>query len=160
MARIELRNATIRLVDGHSNTSAVNGIVAALATSMIIDTVATAAIIPVTSRFTVAGVTGQFTVLTQDANSEWSLDLDTPTAGTFDLTLNAETAATFLLLSSPDRSRPARLRLARLRSVRLRSVWSSDAKPSFHASPCESQEPFGRCAARRVSQTGHRRLPR
>lgn len=93
MARIELRNATIRLVDGHSNTSAVNGVVAELATSMIIDTVATAAIIPVTSRFTVAGVTGQFTVLTQDANSEWSLDLETPTAGTFDLILNTETAA-------------------------------------------------------------------
>lgn len=93
MARIELRNAIIRLVDGHSNTSLVNGTVAEAATSMIIDGLGTSAIIPVSSRFTVVGVTGQFTVLTQDGNSEWSLDLETPTAGTFDLILNGETAA-------------------------------------------------------------------
>lgn len=93
MARIELRNATIRLVDGHSNTSLVNGAVSVGATAMAIDGLGTAAIIPVSSRFTVTGVTGQFTVLTQDANSHWTLDLEIPTAGTFDLTLNTETAS-------------------------------------------------------------------
>lgn len=93
MARIELRNADVRFVDGHSNTSAVNGAVSAAASAMTIDTLGTSAVIPVSSRFTVAGVSGRFTVLTQDANSEWSLSLDVATAGTFDLTLNTETAS-------------------------------------------------------------------
>ena len=94
MARIELRNAIIRLVDGHSNSSLVDGVVTVGATAMTIKGLGTSALIPVSSRFTVAGATGQYTVLTQDGNSEWSLDLEIPTAGDFDLTLNTETAST------------------------------------------------------------------
>lgn len=93
MARIELRNATIRLVDGHSNTAAVNGVVAEGATAMSIDTLGTAGIIPPSSRFTVVGATGTFLVETQDANSEWTLETDAATGGTFTITLNTETTS-------------------------------------------------------------------
>lgn len=89
MARIELRHATIRLVDGYSNTAAVNDAsLAANDTTMGIDTLGTSEIIPLTTRFTVVGSGDVYTVTAQDGNAQLSIDLDDASAGTYDITID------------------------------------------------------------------------
>lgn len=103
MARIELRNATIRLVDGYSNTAAVNDTPAADDTTLTIDTVLGVdasgdgsnpanKIIPLSTRFTVVGSTEKYTVTDQDANAQLDIDLDVGT-GNFTITIDGEVSA-------------------------------------------------------------------
>ena len=105
MARFELRNATVRLIDGYSNTAAVNDTLVTGDTEMDIDTVVgvdptgdgtdTAnKIIPLSTRFTVVGDTEEHTVTAVNSNARLTIDLDGSTGGTFDVTINGETAAT------------------------------------------------------------------
>lgn len=102
MARIELRHATVRLVDGYTNTAAVNDTPVAGDTNLDIDTVVSvdtdgegnmSTIIPVSTRFTVAGSTKVYTVTGQDANAQLDIDVDTASAGTFTVTIGANTSA-------------------------------------------------------------------
>lgn len=90
MARIELRHATIRLVDGYSNTAAVNQPTTAPAvndTTLTIDTLGTSEIIPVSARFTVVGSGDVYTITVSDANAVLTIDLGGATGGTFTITV-------------------------------------------------------------------------
>ena len=96
MARIELRDCTIRFKDGFGGLAAVNDPVGALQngdSNMEIDTVAgltnNTSLVPVGARFIVAGVTRTYTVTAQDANEKQSVTIDA-TAGTFTLAYKAE----------------------------------------------------------------------
>ena len=104
MARFELRNATVRLVDGYSNTAAVNDTILTGDTDIDIDTVVgvdptgdgtdtSNTIIPISTRFTVVGSTEEYTISDANSNARLDIDLDGSTGGTFDVTINSETAA-------------------------------------------------------------------
>lgn len=99
MARIELRNSTIRFVDGYGNTAAVNQLAVPPVngdTVMTIDTVvatdfspsvSASQVIPLSSRFTVVGSTETYTVTVSDANALLTIDLDDASSGTFTITV-------------------------------------------------------------------------
>lgn len=90
MARIELRNVTIRIVDGHSNTAAVDDTLANLDTEMDIDTLGTSGLIPVLSRFTVVGSSQKYyTVTAANGNEIQTLTIDA-TGGTFTISWDGE----------------------------------------------------------------------
>lgn len=91
MARIELKNATLRFRDGYSNTAAVNQPADAPANgddSLVLDTLGTSNVIPVSSIFTIAGVDQKYTVTATDANAQLDIDLDDASAGTFTISVN------------------------------------------------------------------------
>lgn len=101
MARIELRNSKLRLVDGYSNTAAVNGSPTDGDTEVSIDTVeevdpkgdgSASSVIPVSSRFTVVGSEKVHTITAQDANAQLDIDFDGGT-GTFTITIDGEETA-------------------------------------------------------------------
>ena len=95
MARIELRNTIIRIVDGYSNTAAVNKTTPAVAdTTWDIDTLGTSEVVPLTARFTVVGSTQVYTITAQDANAILSIDLGGATGGTFTITVAGNTSST------------------------------------------------------------------
>jgi hypothetical protein len=100
MARIELKNTTIRLRDGYSNTAAVNQASDAPAAgdnTFVIDTLGTSGVIPVSAMFTVAGADKRYTVTASDANAILEIDLDDASAGTFTISVagNASSAIAF-----------------------------------------------------------------
>lgn len=90
MARIELRDATIRLKDGLSGTAAVNETTPTPGTTLTIDTVALnttdTQLVPVGARFTVAGETGgaihTVTARTPSTSSPTTSLTFTPATGT------------------------------------------------------------------------------
>ncbi len=97
MARIELKNTTIRLRDGYSNTAAVNqpsDAPAAGDNNLVLDTLGTSNVIPVSSMFTVAGSTERYTVTATDANAQLDIDLDDASAGTYIISVNGADSAT------------------------------------------------------------------
>lgn len=84
MAQIELRNATIRLVDGHSNTGLVNDTIVSGDATMDIDTLGTAGEIAVGTRFTVVGNSKTHYVTAQNKDEVQRVTVDA-TAGNFTL---------------------------------------------------------------------------
>jgi len=91
MARIELKNLDIRLVDGHSNTAAVNDqSIVAGDTTLGIDTLGTPGFIPVSSRFTIDNVDQEFLVTGQNANAQITVTVGTAASGTFDLEVTVD----------------------------------------------------------------------
>jgi hypothetical protein len=103
MARIELRNANVRLVDGHSNTAAVDDTLSADDTNMDIDTLGTSALIPVGCRFTVVGAPETFRVTAQNGNAVFTFDLNSASSGSGTLTI-AGLAATVAVAHDDDAS--------------------------------------------------------
>lgn len=93
MARIELRNTTVRLVDGYSNTALVNGTPVAGDTDLDIDGMGTVGAIPISSRFTVIGSQQVYTVTGRDAEATLSVALGDATAGDFTITIGGQTTA-------------------------------------------------------------------
>jgi hypothetical protein len=87
MARIELRNTTVRLVDGYSNEAQVLGSPSPLDTEIEIDQLETPGIVPPSARFTVVGSADLYTVQDQDANAQLSIDLNSAGSGSGELTI-------------------------------------------------------------------------
>lgn len=95
-ARIELRNTTVRFVDGYSNTALVNEPSTAPAigdTEFDIDGLGTSEAIPNTTRFTVPGSSKRYKITEADANAEFSVDVGAASGGTFTLTFEGEVTA-------------------------------------------------------------------
>jgi hypothetical protein len=99
MARIELRDATIRIKDGFGGSAAVDDLaIAGGNTTVEIDTVAAltndSTIVPVGARFSIAGVAtpndGVFTVTDQNANQQYTLLIEDATGGNYDLVVDGE----------------------------------------------------------------------
>lgn len=76
MARIDLKNATIRLVDGYSNTAAIDDTPVNGDTNLDIDTVDEAGIIPPGTRFTIVGSTDTYYVTGYNANDFQEVTVD------------------------------------------------------------------------------------
>lgn len=92
MARIELRNTRIRLVDGYSNTALVNNASPAAGdTDLDIDGMGTAGAIPISCRFTVVGSEQVYTVTGRNAEAILSIALGDASAGTFTITVGGQT---------------------------------------------------------------------
>lgn len=91
MARIELRNTRVRLVDGHSNTALVNGTPVAGDTDLDIDGMGTVGAIPVSCRFTVIGSEQVYTVTGRDAEAVLSVAVGDASAGTWTITIGGQT---------------------------------------------------------------------
>ncbi len=96
MARIELRDTTIRFRDGFGGAAAVNdpdGLLANTDVVIEIDTVAgltnNTSLVPVGARFTVAAVSQTYTVTAQDANEKQSVTITDAAGGTFTLDYKA-----------------------------------------------------------------------
>lgn len=103
MARIELRNTTIRFRDGYSNTAAVNEAAPAAGdTTLGVDTLGTSGVIPVTSRFTIVGSTRTYTVTATNGNAVLTIDLGGSTGGTFTVSVagNASTTIAYNAIES------------------------------------------------------------
>jgi len=99
MARIELRDATIRIKDGFGGTALVNDTsISGGQTSLDIDTLAgipnSSTVVPVGARFTIAGVgtptLTTFTVTARNNNERQQVVVDA-TSGNFTLTFNGQT---------------------------------------------------------------------
>lgn len=86
MAQIELRHATIRLIDGYSNTAAVNGVPVNGDTVMLIDVLGTSGKISLGTRFTVAGNGGRKHYVTAKNDNEFQrITVGAASAGHFTL---------------------------------------------------------------------------
>lgn len=87
----ELRDMTLYFQDGFSGTSAVNDAsIAASDTVLGVDTHALfddRTLVPIGARFTTAGIATIRTVTATQNSVQYTLDMTTPTAGTFDLTV-------------------------------------------------------------------------
>jgi hypothetical protein len=97
MARIELRDCTIKIKDGFGGTAAVaDSSIMAGNTTLEIDSVANLTnntdIVPVGARFSITGVAtpDEFTVTAQNANQQWELEIVDATGGDFDLTVDGQ----------------------------------------------------------------------
>jgi len=100
MARIELRDCTVRFKDGFGGLAVVNDpddVLLVDDTVMEIDGVTgltnNTDLVPVGARFTVAGETGSpvHIVTAQDANETWMVTITDATGGTFTLTYDGQT---------------------------------------------------------------------
>ncbi len=95
MARIELRNTTIRLKDGFSGTAAIDDTPAAAMTALEIDTIANltdaVTLVPVGARFTIAGSATIHTITAANGNAVQTVTLTSATGGTFTLTVGTNT---------------------------------------------------------------------
>jgi hypothetical protein len=90
MAQIELRHATIRLIDGYSNTALVNDTPLTGDTTVDIDTLGVAEEISIGTRFTVVGSSETYYV-TATNNDETQRVIVDATSGTFTLTYSGQT---------------------------------------------------------------------
>jgi hypothetical protein len=100
MARIELRDATIRIKDGFGGTAAVDDLsIADGNTTIEIDTIANltnlSTVVPVGARFQVTGVDETYTVTAQNANEKQQVVVDA-SSGNFTLTFNGQTTGSIL----------------------------------------------------------------
>lgn len=99
MARIELRDATIRIKDGFGGTAAVDDLsIAGSDTTLEIDTLAglpnSRTTVPVGARFTIDTVAATtFTVTAANSNEQQEVDIGTQTGGTFTLTFDGQITA-------------------------------------------------------------------
>lgn len=94
MARIEFKNATVRLLDGHSNSGAVNDTPANGDTSLVVSGIT--GIIPVSCRFTFAGVDKVYTITsTVETGSDTTTINFTPALATADTIPGGSAAITF-----------------------------------------------------------------
>jgi len=84
MARIDLKNATIRLIDGYGNTAAVDDTPVTGNTDLTIDTVAEPGIVDLGVRFTIVGSTETYYVTGYNANEIQLVTVDA-TLGNFTL---------------------------------------------------------------------------
>lgn len=101
MARIDLKNATIRLIDGYSNTAAVNDTPANGNTDLDIDTVATAGIIPIGTMFTIVGSARRYFVTDFNSNETQLVTVDA-TGGQFKLTFTGSVASPISIQTTAD----------------------------------------------------------
>lgn len=97
MARLELRDATIRIKDGFTGTAAIDDTPAGGDTTLEIDTVAglpqSDTRVPIGARFTIASVADTvFTVTNEKANKVFRVTVDA-TSGNFTITFNGQTTA-------------------------------------------------------------------
>lgn len=77
MAQLELRHATIRILDGHSNTGAVNDMaIAAGDTTLVVDGIV--GVIPVGAKMTIAGVNEVYQVTAAAGSPTTSVTFDPP----------------------------------------------------------------------------------
>lgn len=96
MARIELKNSIVRLVDGYTNAALVNQPSDAPAngeTTLDIDGLTVSGVIPVSTRFSFTASTVRRTVTAQDANAQLDIDVDTSDGGTFTVTIGGQTTS-------------------------------------------------------------------
>ena len=91
MARIDLKNATIRLIDGFANTAAVNDTPVTTNTDLDVDTVATPGVIPIGTRFTIAGSIRRYFVTDYNSNESQLVTVDA-TSGQFKLRFTGSVA--------------------------------------------------------------------
>ena len=90
MARIDLKNTTIRLVDGYSNAAQVDDTPANGNTDLDIDTLTTSGLIPLSSRFTIIGSSQKYyTVTAQNGNEVQTITISA-TGGTFTISFDGE----------------------------------------------------------------------
>jgi hypothetical protein len=101
MARIDLKNATIRLIDGYSNTAAVDDTPVNDDTDLDIDTVATPGIVDLGTRFTIIGSTRTYYVTDYDANEHQLVTVDA-TSGQFKLQFTGSVAAPISVQTTVD----------------------------------------------------------
>lgn len=96
MARIELRDTTIRIKDGMTGTAAVNDMsISGSDTTLEIDTLAnlpnSRTTVPVGTRFTIDTVADTtFTVTAANSNEQQTVSIGTQTGGTFTLTFGGQ----------------------------------------------------------------------
>lgn len=119
MAQIELRNATIRLVDGYSNTAAVNDTPVNGMTVMGIDTLGTPGEIVIGSRFSVVGNTERHYVTDHNDDEVQQLVVDATSGnytlgftGTVAAPISTQTTANILFNASANDIRDALVGLA------------------------------------------------
>lgn len=95
MARIELRNTTLRIVDGYSATAAVNLTAGYVSTDTVmeIDTVVVAAAVLEQTRFTVVGSTLTHLITIDNASHKMVVDIGAASGGTWDLTFQGQTTS-------------------------------------------------------------------
>lgn len=84
MARIDLKNALIRIIDGYSNTAAVNGSPASGNTTLGVDTFGATGITPIGTMFNIAGSVRRYFVTAYNANESQIITVDA-TSGNFTL---------------------------------------------------------------------------
>lgn len=84
MARIELRNSKIRLIDGYTNTALVNDTLLTGETELDLDTLGTVERIPFGTKFTIAGSIRRYFVTDTSSNEKQLITVDA-TAGQFKL---------------------------------------------------------------------------
>lgn len=92
---IELEDMLLYFQEGFSGTSAIDEATPAISdTKMGVDTHVlrdSRTNVPIGARFTTAGIPTVRTVTGSNNSQQWTLDLDTATAGTFDITVNGAT---------------------------------------------------------------------
>lgn len=82
MAQIELRHATIRLVDGYSNSAAVNNVAGytAGATTMLIDSLGVSEVLPLFASFTIASHAEHYIITARSGTPTTSITFTPPLA--------------------------------------------------------------------------------
>lgn len=92
MARIELRNSTIRIVDGYTNSAEVNKVgVNSGDVTFPIDTLGTSELILEQTRFTVVGSTVTYQVTTDKGSAVYTVDIGAASGGTWAMTFAGQT---------------------------------------------------------------------
>ncbi len=92
MARIELRNSTIRIVDGYTNSADVNDAAADSGDTKIgIDTLGTSELVLEQTRFTVVGSTVTYQVTIDHGSSVYTVDIGAASGGTWAMTFAGQT---------------------------------------------------------------------
>lgn len=94
MARIELRNTTLRIVDGYTNTGEDNGGSSSSDTSMSVDTLGTSELLLEQTRFTVVGSTLTYQITVDKGSAVWTVHNGGATGGTWTMTFAGQTTGT------------------------------------------------------------------
>lgn len=85
MARIELRDATVRIVDGYSNTADLDGSPTNGDSVILIENLGVANVIPVSARFYIVGAALRRTVTASKGGSVYTVGVGAASAGSFTL---------------------------------------------------------------------------
>ncbi len=96
MARIELRNSVIRIVDGYANTADINfaGDYSGGETSIAFDTLGTSELVLEQTRLTIVGSSIVYQVTSDHGSAVWTVDIGAASGGTWAMTFAGQTTGT------------------------------------------------------------------
>lgn len=101
MARIEMRDCIFRVVDGHSNTAAVNKTTPLTGdTDINVDSLAPDSILPASARFTVVGSTRHYRITSQKAGTVATVTFTGASAGNITLKIGLHSTSANILFSA------------------------------------------------------------